>query len=178
MRALLLSILFISCNNDTNIVQKFIIDESLPIEKIKYAKLLYTENGKKKVEIFANIIDRFINQDINLVLEDSVSFIFYNDSIIVESTLTADKAFINDKENIMKAIGNVILKGINNRRIETEELIWDQKIDKIYTDKNIKIITEKEVIFGTGFTSTPDFSKYTILNIHGTFDFQDEKKNN
>tara|TARA_B100000902_G_scaffold133333_1_gene131872 strand:- start:447 stop:977 length:531 start_codon:yes stop_codon:yes gene_type:complete len=174
MRALLLSVLLISCNNDTNLIQKFILDDSLPIEKIKYAKLLYTENGKKKVEVFANIIDRFIDQDINLILEDSISFVFYNDSIIIESILTADKASINESENIMKAIGNVILEGANNRRIETEELIWDQKIDKIYTDKKIKIITEKEVIFGTGFTSTPDFSKYTILNIHGTFDFQDE----
>ena len=49
-------------------------------------------------------------------------------------------------------------------------MIWDENKNKIYTDKKVKITTAKEVIYGEGFTSTPDFKQYSITNIHGTFD--------
>ena len=58
------------------------------------------------------------------------------------------------------------------KRLETEELIWDEKRNKIYTDKKVIIITSKEVIEGKGFESNPDFSKYSISKIQGTFNFK------
>ena len=42
---------FISCSNDTKLVQEFITNEVLPIEKIEGAEMLHTENGKLKVKI-------------------------------------------------------------------------------------------------------------------------------
>jgi hypothetical protein len=51
-------------------------------------------------------------------------------------------------------------------------LIWDEKNNKIFTDKKVKITTEKEVIEGEGFVSNPDFTEYSISKIHGTFNFE------
>jgi hypothetical protein len=51
-------------------------------------------------------------------------------------------------------------------------LIWDEKNNKIFTDKKVKITTGKEVIEGEGFVSNPDFTEYSISKIHGTFNFE------
>ena len=56
--------------------------------------------------------------------------------------------------------------------MESEELIWDEKNNKIYTYKKVKITTGKEVIEGEGFVSNPDFTQYSISKIHGSFNFE------
>ena len=43
-----------------------------------------------------------------------------------------------------------------------------------YTEKDVKITTNNEIISGKGFYASPDFTKYEITNINGTFDIIDE----
>ena len=75
----------------------------------------------------------------------------------------------------MIASNNVILESSDDKKLETEELVWDEVSNKIYADKKVKITTGKEVIFGEGFTSNPDFSEYSIIKIHGSLTFDLEE---
>ena len=134
--------------------------------------MLHTENGKLKVKIVATTIERFNNQQPQLVFSNHLVVYFYNDSALVQSTLKAEYAEINDEKKLMTAKENVILTNIAGKKLESEELIWDEKNNKIYTDKKVKITTGKEVIEGEGFVSNPDFTEYSISKIHGTFNFE------
>ena len=167
-----LVLIFVSCSNDPKLVQEFVSSEVLPIEKIEGAEMLHTENGKLKVKIVATTIERFNNQQPQLVFSNHLVVYFYNDSALVQSTLKAEYAEINDEKKLMTAKENVILINIAGKKLESEELIWDEKNNKIYTDKKVKITTGKEVIEGEGFVSNPDFTEYSISKIHGTFNFE------
>lgn len=167
-----LTLIFVSCSNDPKLVQEFVSSEVLPIEKIEGAEMLHTENGKLKVKIVATTIERFNNQQPQLVFSNHLVVYFYNDSAMVQSTLKAEYAEINDEKKLMTAKENVILINIAGKKLESEELIWDEKNNKIYTDKKVKITTGKEVIEGEGFVSNPDFTEYSISKIHGTFNFE------
>ena len=167
-----LTLIFVSCSNDPKLVQEFVSSEVLPIEKIEGAEMLHTENGKLKVKIVATTIERFNNQQPQLVFSNHLVVYFYNDSAMVQSTLKAEYAEINDEKKLMTAKENVILINIAGKKLESEELIWDEKNNKIYTDKKVKITTGKEVIVGEGFVSNPDFTEYSISKIHGTFNFE------
>ena len=167
-----LVLIFVSCSNDPKLVQEFVSSEVLPIEKIEGAEMLHTENGKLKVKIVATTIERFNNQQPQLVFSNHLVVYFYNDSALVQSTLKAEYAEINDEKKLMTAKENVILTNIAGKKLESEELIWDEKNTKIYTDKKVKITTGKEVIEGEGFVSNPDFTEYSISKIHGTFNFK------
>ena len=134
--------------------------------------MLHTENGKLKVKIVATTIERFNNQQPQLVFSNHLVVYFYNDSAMVQSTLKAEYAEINDGKKLMTAKENVILTNRTGKKLESEELIWDEKNNKIYTDKKVKITTGKEVIEGEGFVSNPDFTEYSISKIHGTFNFE------
>jgi len=164
-------IVLISCTNDPRLVQEFVSDKQQPIEKIKEAELLHTENGKVKVRLLASCIERFQDIQPALIFSDHLEVYFYNDSSELQSTLIADYASIDEENKIMMAQNNVVLISSDDKKLETDELVWDEKKNKIYTDKKVKITTGKEVVYGEGFTSTPDFKQYSITKIHGTFDF-------
>tara|TARA_B100000780_G_scaffold174665_1_gene122323 strand:- start:1329 stop:1862 length:534 start_codon:yes stop_codon:yes gene_type:complete len=164
-------VVLISCTNDPKLVQEFVSDKQQPIEQIKGAELLHTENGKVKVRLVANRIERFQEIQPALIFPDHLEVYFYNDSSQLQSTLMADYASIDEEKKIMLAQNNVILISSDDKKVETTELVWDENKNKIYTDKKVKITTGKEVIYGEGFTSTPDFKQYSITKIHGTFDF-------
>ena len=166
----LISILF-ACSNDTELVKEFIELEDLPIEEIKAAEMLHTENGVLKLKIGAANIKRFKDIQPNLVFSDGLELAFYDDSGFVKSVLTAFNAEINETNKIMTAFDKVVLTSREGNRLETEELIWDEKQNKIFTNKPVVITTRKEVIEGQGFQSNPDFSEYSITRIQGTFNF-------
>ena len=164
-------VVLISCTNDPKLVQEFVSDIQQPNEQIKGAELLHTENGKLKVRVLAISIERFQDIQPSLIFSDHLEVYFYNDSSQLQSTLMADYASIDEDKKIMIAQNNVTLISSEDKKLETDELIWDETKNKIYTDKKVKITTGKDVIYGEGFTSTPDFKQYSITKIHGTFDF-------
>ena len=69
----------------------------------------------------------------------------------------------------MMASNNVILKSSDNKTLKTEQLIWDKNQNLIYTELEVKIQTEDEIITGFGFKSTPDFKYYEITKVKGSF---------
>ena len=97
---------------------------------------------------------------------------FYTDSTNKKSILTSQNASVNNKTQIMIATDNVKLLSYDNKELLTEELIWDQKNNLIYTEREVKISTEDEVIYGVGFSSTPDFTEYEIKKAKGSFNFK------
>ena len=174
MRVILFFLVFLSCANDPKVVQEFVSGKELPIEQIKEAELIQTENGNIKVKIVANTIKRFQNSQPELIFSNNLVVTFYNDSSKVQSILKAENASIDEQKKIMIASNNVILKS-NDKKLETEELVWNEVSNKIYTNKKVKITTGKEVIFGEGFTSNPDFTEYSIIKIHGSLNFDSEE---
>ena len=175
MRIILFFLVFLSCTNDPKLVQEFVSGKELPIEQIKEAELIQTENGNIKVKIIANTIKRFQNSQPELIFSNNLVVTFYTDSSKVQSILKAENASIDEQKKIMIASDNVILESSNYKKLETEELVWDEVSNKIYTDRKVKITTGKEVIFGEGFTSNPDFTEYSIVKIHGSLNFDSEE---
>ena len=163
-----------SCTNDPNLVKEFVSENHLPIEQIVDAELLHTENGKIKVKIIAGNIERFIDKQPEVLFSKDIEICFYNEFEEIQSKLFSKNAKIDKEGKIMVAYNNVNLISSDNKRLETEELFWDQVSDRIYTEKDVKIITNKEIIYGKGFYASPDFNKYQIANINGTFDIKDK----
>ena len=60
-------------------------------------------------------------------------------------------------------------------QLNTEELIWDPVKMKIYSDQFVRIKTEDEILFGTGFEADQEFTRYRILNPEGTLNIRDDE---
>ena len=70
---------------------------------------------------------------------------------------------------------NVELANQKQEKLNTEQLIWDEKSNLIFTEKTVRIRSKEEVIFGEGFESTPDFSSYKITNVRGSINISESK---
>jgi len=47
-------------------------------------------------------------------------------------------------------------------------LNWNKESEEIYTEVDVKITDEYQIITGTGLTANQDFSEYTITDIKGS----------
>lgn len=173
LQLFLILLLFSSCSNDPKEIETFVSSEEMPIEVMQKAELIYTEKGKIKVKIIAEKIERYLNQNPTVYFSHGVLVHFYNDSANITSTLSAEEAFIDDKNQQMIARKDVELINQKEERLNTEQLIWDEKTNLIFTKESVSITTKDEVIFGDGFESNPDFSSYRITNVRGSININD-----
>ena len=161
-----ISIMFFSCQNNPNLVNDLFQTKAFPVEVISKSKMIHTEEGEIKLEIIANKIERFVGDSARLSFSNGFNVTFYNRSGNVTSNLFAKKAIVDEKNNLMTARDSVVLKS-KKKKLETELLIWDEKKEKIYTNNDVIITTDSEVIYAKGFESDPNFSDYTLKKISG-----------
>jgi LPS export ABC transporter protein LptC len=161
-----------SCNNDEKVTENFINSDTLPVEEMLNSTIIYTENGDVRVKIVSSKMTRYIKPENIITFSEGVKVDFYTDSTNKKSVLTSQNASVNNKTHIMTATDNVKLLSYDNKELLTEELIWDQKNNLIYTEREVKITTEDEVIYGVGFSSTPDFTEYEIKKAKGSFNLK------
>jgi lipopolysaccharide export system protein LptC len=68
----------------------------------------------------------------------------------------------------------VVFENDKGEMLETEKLSWIEKDAKIRTDGLVKITTANEIITGFGLEADEDFSNYTIQQISGIVNVEDE----
>ena len=52
-----------------------------------------------------------------------------------EASIKADTAYYYDKKGLWELIGNVEVESLQGEHFETSQLFWDQKQEKVYSDK-------------------------------------------
>ena len=171
MTRFFLLLLIFSCSNE-NIIKDFSNDENYSIETTTNASITHTINGKLKAKIDVGKMERF-NKNQIIYLSDGVKLNFYNNNIVT-STLTSEKAEIDEENNLLKALVNVTLTDKVEKTLNSSSLVWDRNSDDVYTNENVTIKTNDEVIHGSGFKSDSKFEKYYINDVKGNFSFEVE----
>lgn len=83
--------------------------------------------------------------------------------------LTADSAIVDDRTMNMIAIGNVVVYSDSSRTtLSTPRLLWENTREMLSSTEDVKIVTPKETILGTGFESNQYLTNYRIYKVHGT----------
>lgn len=93
-----------------------------------------------------------------------------------EASIKADTAFFYDKKGLWRLVGHVEVKSLQGEQFSTSELFWNQKQEKIYSDKYIRIQQQEQIITGEGFESNQDMSRYKISNSKGVFPVDESPK--
>lgn len=86
-----------------------------------------------------------------------------------EASIKADTAYYFEKKGLWHLMGNVEVESLEGERFDTPELFWNQKEEKVYSDKYIRIQQEEQIITGIGFESNQDMTRYKIFNSQGVF---------
>lgn len=91
-----------------------------------------------------------------------------------EASIRADTAYYYDKKGLWELIGNVEVESLKGERFETPQLFWNQKKEKVYSEKYMRIEQEDKIITGIGFESNQNMTQYKIFNSQGIFPVTEE----
>lgn len=162
------------CVNDLEEVKAITESELLPVEVADGIQIIYSDSARLKVILEANHLERFLGEKPYLEMTQGVHVRFFNNLGMVESELRSNYAVSHENSDVMEAKEDVIVVNKKGETLNTEHLIWEEKTEKIHTEEFVKITTEDEVIFGHGFESNQDFTKYRIKKIKGTINLKED----
>ena len=165
----LLIAITIGCKNDPKEISALTAKTLHQVDRAEDVTLIYSEKGKVKARIFAK---EYISNDIArppyMDMKSGIRAEVYNDSMKIESTLTANYARYYEKQGNFLIRDNIVVVNKKGETLNTDELVWNQNIQKFFTEKAVKITTPTLVMYGDGLEANQDFSWYRILNQKGT----------
>ncbi|MGE5406854.1 MAG: LPS export ABC transporter periplasmic protein LptC [Methanosarcina sp.] len=100
---------------------------------------------------------------------------YFDGDTIPKVSVTSKYAKYTDKDKLWQCKDSVVVINENNEKLETELLYWDQKKDLIYTDRFVKITTEKSILQGIGFESDSHLNHRKIKNPSAEITIDDEE---
>lgn len=163
-----------ACTNDPEEVRKVSSDKEFPVSSTKNVEMLYSDSARVRAKVKAPLRDTYIGENEHIEFPKGVSLDFYDSQGRETGHMRAKYAISYNKKEQMIARNDVVLWNAEGKKLNTEELIWDQRTGRIHSDKFSKITSKQEVIYGDGFESDQDFSKYRILKIHGIVSLNNE----
>ena len=91
----------------------------------------------------------------------------------LHAEIECDKAVYYSKLELWKLNDNIEATNLNQEEFYTNELYWNQKEERVYSDSAIKIIQKDRTILGIGFESNQTFSRYSIRQPKGTIPIEE-----
>ncbi len=169
------TILFSACQTNLEKIQELSDREKTPAVVSYNMEILYTENGKLKVRIitpeshyFQHVVEPYNEFPLGITV------INYNDSLEVESEITANYAVFFEEKRLWNARYDVVAVNARGERLNTEQLFWDQEAKRIYSNDMVKITDGEDVLFGEGLESDETFDNWEILKPTGSMTIKQE----
>ena len=97
----------------------------------------------------------------------------FDTGLKVEASLRADYAYYDEEAQLWRLRGHVRAKNKAGDKFITEELFWEQKTERIYSDSAIAIRQQQTVIRGKGFDANQNMTQYTIRETNGVIPVKD-----
>ncbi|MCF0218494.1 MAG: LPS export ABC transporter periplasmic protein LptC [Muribaculaceae bacterium] len=93
----------------------------------------------------------------------------YDDFMRIESTVDCDSATYFTKDQIWRLDGNVRIISTLGEKFLTNQLFWNQRQHKVYSDSFIHIEKPDRTLEGYGFTANERMTEYKIKRVSGIF---------
>jgi len=143
--------------------------QELRREKAKNVTIIYSKMGHTKAQLKAKTFIQMKRAEPPYVeMKDGLSVEFFNDTLGITSTLYAKYGrYFEATQNVLVR-DSVVVENSKQEKLETEELIWNEKLQTFHTDRFVKVTTPFQIIYGDGLEANQDFSWYKITNVRGT----------
>jgi LPS export ABC transporter protein LptC len=170
----LLGLSLASCKNDLKDVHNLIPKDRVQVEEIFEFEMLYSDSAVVRVRVSGPEMRRYIDQqNPRQEFSSGVLVEFFDFRGQVTSTLSSKYAIRDEDKSMVIVRDSVVWESVNGERLETSELTWDEKGEKIYTNKFVTIMRPDEIIFGHGFESNQEFTRSRIQAIEGRIRLED-----
>lgn len=164
-----------SCSNDIQEVRKLAREDFLPMDVQEDLVLQYSDSSYVRLQLQAPLAETFPQkEEPERKFAKGIEVFFFDAKGQKETSLKANHAVNFYNKQLWHATGDVVVVNKKGEQLNTEELFWDEKKEKIYSDVFVKITTPKEIIMGEGFEADQNFDNYVINKVTGQIAIDDE----
>lgn len=165
---LLTAMLFFSCENKIERIKELSAGDRLPTLEAENFEMIKSDSSVIKFRLSTPLMVEY-SQD-----EDEVPYTEFPKGVKIEqfgpnmkisSRMTSDYAQYFQRQEKWIAKNNVVVVNQKGDTLKTEELTWEGKTGKIYSDKFVKIIGTDQIIKGIGFESDQNMTNWQIKKI-------------
>jgi LPS export ABC transporter protein LptC len=157
-----------ACKNDLAEIEAMADTYRTDVETAKEVEILYSDSAQVRVRITGpTMLYHLDRSDPYQEFPDGVVVDFYDAEGTVTSQLTAQYGIRYENKAEVIVRDSVVWESNEGEKLESEELIWDERREKVYTKKFVVITRPEEIIYGHGFESDQNFSYSRINAIEG-----------
>lgn len=144
--------------------------DKLMTEYSENRTIITTENGQKKYEFFAPLLEGYTagKEPYREFRKGIRISTFAADSTEqVDVTITANYAIYYENRKLWEAKGDVVVVKSDGKRLYTEQLFWNATTKKIYSNVDTKIVQPDGLFFVSGFVSDEEFRYWSAREADG-----------
>lgn len=146
-------------------------DEKIVSRTVRNMETVTSENGKKDQRIRSALVEEHAFARPSYTEHRFGIEVTGYDSLgrNPASRIEADHAIHWTERDMWQLNGNVFVEGEGDERLYTQQLFWDKKTKKIWSNVDCKFERGSEVFIGVGFDALDDFSYAAVRNLTGMF---------
>ncbi len=160
-----------SCKNDYQEVMDNANFEQRPSQEAIDIDILRTDSGRVVFKMQAPLLKRFTELKENPYEEfpNGLTITTFSDYPNVESYISCKYAIHYIDKELWEARDDVVAINIEGDTVTTEQMFWNMKEERIYSDKYVNIRRNNEVMHGIGFESNQTLTNVEINQFKGIF---------
>ncbi|MBP5364967.1 MAG: LPS export ABC transporter periplasmic protein LptC [Bacteroidales bacterium] len=178
--ALLIVLTFSSCfSNKTEELQAVEDEQERPSLIVRDLHTIVTDSGFIKYDFETSDLAQYDNVDEPYInFPKGLTFKMYSDEgRNLKTTIKCNNAKFYKTQNLWELNNDVEARTGKGDLLNSEQLFWNTKEHRIYSDKFVRISTKNQVITGYGFESDEKMSKYEIKNPGGEIEIPNVQRN-
>ncbi len=161
---LILALIHASCQPESDKNHQVFTQDDTAVEIARDVEILYSDSAFVRVRVTGPVLHNHSERDDpRQEFPEGVKIEFLETDLSVKSTITALHATRYQEKGKIIARDSVIMLTNKQEKLETEELIWNERTAKVTTEKFVKVTKPGEIIYGFGLEAEQDFSYWKIL---------------
>ncbi len=150
-------------------------DDALMTEYSEHLSVIMSENGRRSYFFKAPLLEGYtLVKEPYREFRKGVEIITYQDDSLttVDAVLTANYAIYYENRKLWEAKGDVVVVKSDGKTLYTQQLFWNAKTQRIYSNVDTKIVQNEggNVFQGEGFESDEAFKEWRFRRFTGKMD--------
>lgn len=151
--------------------------ESLMTEYSENLSIVNSQNGRKSYHFVTPLLEGYtLAREPYREFPKGIKITTYkNDSLTdVDAVLTANYAIYYVDRELWEAKGNVVVEKSDGKTLYTQQLFWNARTKKIYSNVDSKIVQNngRDVFVGEGFESDEEFKDWRFRRMKGRMEVE------
>lgn len=145
-------------------------NEALMTERSEDLTILMSENGRRSYHFKTPLLEGYtLASDPYREFRKGIHITTYqNDSLTtVNATLVANYAIYYEKRELWEAKGDVVVEKADGTKLYTQQLFWNSKTGRIYSNVDSKIVKGSDTFMGEGFESNEELKEWRFRRMSG-----------